>query len=589
MSAHVSERSFQQRYLALLDELKENPQQFEVLASQGHCIALAGPGSGKTKTITAKVARLLNEEVASPRGIACITYSNECANEIAHRLSQLGIEPSSRFFLGTVHSFCFNHIARPYGAMAQMPIANEVATDAEQLHLKREALAYAGVPIKRATERSFDALRREPLSRMGVWYGDHPKLGKAIVYYERVLAERGKTDFNEMVRVAVTLVHQHPWVANVLRAKFPVIVVDEYQDLGYGLHRLVTRLQTSGVRLVAVGDPDQSIYAFAGAKPHWLIELYEKHLKTNEAFRLHKNYRCGQRIIDLSILALGQERSFEATRGENGVIEAYSAEGGHSAQITHAVDVILPKLVAQGVPLGEVGFLYPNAGVCRSIADVLTARGIAFRGGKDVRYPKTAVTEMIELAALWAIEGVHNPDIRLSTVLSRWRQVLEIDLSSSAGLAAKKAFVGYLWRHRTPSLSLSSWLQGLCALGIDTQLGSIAEKDREQRALAGLVAAASSLGPLHSWTLKDFAMTRVKGKMPQLVTIHSSKGLEYDVTIIIGLESLSFTNIVNDEDKRKLYVGLSRARKSVHLYWSGEAQPIIADLVRDGKIDVIKV
>lgn len=569
--------------------MKENPQQCEVLDSRGHCIALAGPGSGKTKTITAKIARLLIEEVVAPRGIACITYSNECANEIAHRLSYLGIESSPRFFLGTVHSFCYKHIARPYGEMAGLPIPDQVETEAEQERLKREALVFAGIPVKKSAIRAFESLRREPLRRTGEWYGDRPKLGKAIMQYERVLAERGKTDFDEMVRIAVTLVHRHPWVANVLRAKFPVIVVDEYQDLGYGLHTLVTKLQSSGVRLVAVGDPDQSIYGFAGAKPQWLEELFRRHCASNEAVRLRKNYRCGQRIIDLSVLALGEERHFDAHRDDDGVINAYAVGGDATAQAVHAVDTILPLLKSQGVPLGEVGFLYPNATVGEAIANELTARGIAFRGGGKLLYPRTGITDFVELAALWVIEGVENPDVRLSSVLTRWRQVLDIDLTSSAGLAAKTELVGHLWRNRLPDMPLSVWLSGLCALGLDNQLETTTEKEREQNALAALVAAAAPGGALQDWTLQDFAMVRVKGRLPQLVTIHSSKGLEYDAAIIIGLESLSFDNVVTDEDRRKLYVALSRARKSVHLLWSGTTPPLVADLLGGGEITEVRI
>jgi superfamily I DNA/RNA helicase len=84
-------------------------------------------------------------------------------------------------------------------------------------------------------------------------------------------------------------------------------------------------------------------------------------------------------------------------------------------------------------------------------------------------------------------------------------------------------------------------------------------------------------------------MVRVKGRLPQLVTIHSSKGLEYDAAIIIGLESLSFDDVVTDEDRRKLYVALSRARKSVHLLWSGTTPPLVADLLGGGEITEVRI
>jgi len=91
-------------YLKATDELRENPGQWAAYNSTGHCVVLAGPGSGKTKTLTLKLARLLSEEVAEPRGVACITYNNECARELENRLDALGINPGGRIFVGTVHS-----------------------------------------------------------------------------------------------------------------------------------------------------------------------------------------------------------------------------------------------------------------------------------------------------------------------------------------------------------------------------------------------------------------------------------------------------------------------------------------------------
>jgi superfamily I DNA/RNA helicase len=578
MSVPVSEKSFRERYLALLEELKDNPRQLDVIESTSHCIALAGPGSGKTKTITAKVARLLYEEVPHPRGVACITYSTECASEIALRLSRLGIEPSSRFFLGTVHSFCFNHIARPFGAIGGHPISDQVAEEGVQKALKQQALKLADFDTRNSSIKRFDAFRREPLSRTESWASEDPRRSQVVLHYERALQEHGATDFDEMVRIAVTLVHTQDWVGKVIQAKFPVIVVDEYQDLGYGLHKLVTKLQESGVRLIAVGDPDQSIYSFTGARPALLQDLYDRHLPKGEAVALTKNYRCAQRIIDLSVVALGQERAYEAHRADDGFVEPHIIAGGMEAQAAYAIDVLIPRLEAAGISRGEIGLLYRDKNACKAIADVLNAKRMSFRGGKDVRYPKTPLTDMIELAALWSIQGLENDEPRLSTVLSRWRQVLNVDPSSSIGFAAKSKFINFLWGHRDPDLAFSEWLRGLCDLGIAEMLESVPEKEREQKAFTTLIEATAQEGKLLGWSLKEFASTRLKGQLPHLITIHSSKGLEYDAAIIMGLEGLP--SKVENEERRKLYVAMTRARKVVHLLWSGETPPLIRSFIK---------
>ncbi len=101
-------------YLDAAEELRPNNAQWQAYESTGHCVVLAGPGSGKTKTLTIKLARILAEDVKAPRGVACITYNNECARELEDRLGALGVEPGKRVFVGTVHSFSLTQILIPY-------------------------------------------------------------------------------------------------------------------------------------------------------------------------------------------------------------------------------------------------------------------------------------------------------------------------------------------------------------------------------------------------------------------------------------------------------------------------------------------
>ena len=105
-------------YLRGAEDLRRNERQWQAYESTGHCVLLAGPGSGKTKTLTVKLARMLSEDVNEPRGIACITYNNECARELETRPDALGISPNGRGFIGTVHSFSLTQILFPYAKLA---------------------------------------------------------------------------------------------------------------------------------------------------------------------------------------------------------------------------------------------------------------------------------------------------------------------------------------------------------------------------------------------------------------------------------------------------------------------------------------
>ena len=129
-------------YMKVADELVSNDEQWTGYESQGHFVVLAGPGSGKTKVLTTKLARILHEDVEVPRGVACVTYSNECARELKRRLAKLGIRPDRRTFVGTVHSFCFQHVIIPFAHLSGLNIANpiRVVTTSEQSKCFADAL-----------------------------------------------------------------------------------------------------------------------------------------------------------------------------------------------------------------------------------------------------------------------------------------------------------------------------------------------------------------------------------------------------------------------------------------------------------------
>lgn len=139
-------------YLAAAEELRPNLAQWQVYQSAGHCVALAGPGSGKTKTMTIKLARVLEEDVQAPRGVACITYNNECARELEDRLFALGVESGKRVFIGTVHSFSLTQILIPYadslgvGLPAQFQIADSQQRRVALARAHREVIGGGGNP-----------------------------------------------------------------------------------------------------------------------------------------------------------------------------------------------------------------------------------------------------------------------------------------------------------------------------------------------------------------------------------------------------------------------------------------------------------
>ena len=295
----MSSPSSSSRYLGMSRALRDNRGQWEAYQSIGHCIVLAGPGSGKTKTLALKLARILAEDVSAPRGVACITFSQECSRELVRRLDVLGIKESSRLFIGTVHGFCLRHLLVPYSRLANLGLPHPIEVSTiEQNRAIFEAVSVQLFGARNSyRQHQVDNHRRAHFDRQSPEWQSEPELAQIAEAYERELHGRGLVDFEDLVIYGQHLVTQHDWVLPLIRAKFPVLAVDEYQDLGVGLHRIVKRLAfNGGVRLFAVGDADQSVYGFNGADSSLLLELAAR--DDVQCVRLSLNYRCAIGIID---------------------------------------------------------------------------------------------------------------------------------------------------------------------------------------------------------------------------------------------------------------------------------------------------
>jgi len=359
-------------YLRVAAELRRNPGQWAAYNSTGHCIVLAGPGSGKTKTLTIKLARMLSEDVDAPRGIACITYNNECARELEQRLDALGVEPGGRVFIGTVHSFSLTQIILPYAKLAglDLPDGFRVAT----LHEQRGALQLAfervigGSGNPNDLSFSMGNYRRSILNRDSEqWRTTNPQLAALVEAYEEELRAHNLIDFDDMPLLAVKALKNNQWLQRAILAKYPILFVDEYQDLGRALHSIVMGLCFStGIRLFAVGDVDQSIYGFTGAHPDLLQRLAER--EDVETVKLRFNYRCGSRIVEAAQYALGEDRDYQAPEGaEEGTIFFHPRAGAYEQQANHLFSTVLPAALTRipGVLFGDVAVIYC---VFRSIA-----------------------------------------------------------------------------------------------------------------------------------------------------------------------------------------------------------------------------
>lgn len=567
-------------YLVAAEDLRRNARQWDAYESSGHCVVLAGPGSGKTKTLTIKMSRMLAEDVRPPRGIACITYNNQCVRELHKRLGALGVEDGSRAFIGTVHSFCLRNVVEPYAKLAGLTIPEPLAVAAPREQDRFFAAAVDTIIGNENPSRvrtPFDEFRRTVIDRSSEQWCENDRYAPLVVEYERLLYDAGKIDFDAMVMLGLKLIREHSWVRKALRAKYPILVVDEYQDLGVPLHQIVLALCfDAGIRLLAVGDPDQSIYGFTGARPALLDDLAAR--EEVEAIRLQLNYRCGRTIIAASETALPDPRGFESAEGHTGVVQDYQCTNGFDHQVKVAVENLIPQALARhsGRQLGDIGVLYQNRDQGGQIASAVEEAGIPYvRFDQGNPYARTPLTQWLEDCASWCAGGWRQGDPRLSGLIRTWLRFNPSATTDSDMATCRRLLVKFLFENRTPDVLLSTWLATMKDRRFWASLEDDPTMADELEALECLCTSAADGKPLAKYTVANFGGQRGSPDRLNLTTIHSAKGLEYDVVIMLGLEEgrFPYTYRASEqsiaESRRLFYVALTRAKHEVHLLWSG--------------------
>ena len=558
-----------------LQEISEDDMQFAAYKAVNNTVVIAGPGSGKTTVLTLKVMQLLAEMIYPPRGLACLTYSTEAVREFKSRLVKLGLEKRKNVFLGTVHSFCLSEIITPFAALYpqyKIPLPIRIISEAEKNRLFNSQ-NYEGTPklidVDKERTRNIKGISRVAIESYDIAL-------KAAISFEELLIQNEYLDFISMVKKSVELIKNESYVRKALEAKYPWIIVDEYQDLGKPLHELIlTLLNLTRIKVFAVGDADQSIYDFQGAAPDYLIELSQR--QDVSCIHLKNNYRSSQTIVDASEYVLKSSRGYIASgklQDYHAKLEFIECSKGMDEQYERVIEQI-SRFHTEGIPYHEIAVLVGNNKQVTELAQECSRQNIpAYIARQTFRL--TDLIIWIQNCAKWVSDKC---SVSFDEICSTWKSFISQKriISEDDYFLLKRTIFQTLTASKVYKDNLSEWL---CYL--DKKVGIVSAFTASERYPDEIDNYNKLLETARSHdtqlTIKFLTRLGIPENQVVLTTRHSSKGLEFDVVILPGMEKDSFPSYYDNtprklaEARRLCFVSVSRARKACILIRSKNLQ-----------------
>lgn len=559
-----------------IKQILSDSQQAKAYLSKGNTTVIAGPGSGKTSVLTLKVLRLLENDIRAPQGIGCITYSREAAREIRERLQLLGYKSHGNSFFGTVHSFCIAEVLIPFAKLydyfnLHLPI--KIASNKDRNKFFNEALSELQFNTHDVSMTEMN--RERKIGIIGQSKIDIPSYDialKVATKYEELMHTKGLIDFDDIVNYSTILIQKEEFVRKCIEAKFPWLLIDEYQDLGKPLHEIVlTLILQTKIKIFAVGDPDQSIYGFQGAVPAYLEELSSFN-KINKIVLL-QNYRSNQEIINASEIVLEQNRGYKAVtrQAERAEFQFHICKSEMADQFSLVTDTLIPQFTSEGVSLEEIAVLVGTNSEVNSLAAHLSKESIPFYISRH-DFEQTELIQWIENCAKWTLNNLSTSFDNIFN--SWWKFLLQNDLNSKSDEIQEKT---KLWALMTANQinrgDFKTWLITLVnGLSLKIILKNNLFLPDEIDNIEKLIMTIDE-----NFDLRSFAeLERPKNKIT-IATRHSSKGLEFEVVIMLGMEEDRFPSFLAkqheaqlEESSRICFVCISRAKRVCVLVRSEE-------------------
>ncbi len=603
-----------------------NPAQQEAVeAINGPVLILAGPGSGKTRVITHRVAYLIRVVGVNPRRIMAVTFTNKAAREMEERLNKLVSASVRELTLGTFHAICAR-ILRQDGKAINVDKNFSIYDDDDQISLIKRSLQDLALDPKQFAPRALQSVissaksqMQEPSDLHGKSYFDEVTK-RVYERYQKLLTDSAALDFDDLLLKTVILFRQNPKILERYQQRYMHIQVDEFQDTNLVQYELVKQLAGKYRNVCVVGDPDQSIYSWRAADIRNILN-FEKDFPDAKVVLLEQNYRSTQMILDAAthVISANKQRKPKElwTENEKGlppnVIETYSAE--EEAQwVVNEID----KLVRSGeVKSGDCAVMYRTNAQSRALEEAFIRYGMPYKLVAGTRfYERREVKDVIaylrliqnpfDTVSLRRVINVPQRGIgeRSLDELTRWAESQGVNEYKALQLLAEseesneelpfsartvKVLSGFavmienfieknweldmvrLFDHVVEKSGYKQYITGLVD-GEDRwenvmELRGVAQDYRDLPAGEGLTAFLEGVA-----LVSDVDDLPEKVDTVTLITLHQAKGLEFPVVFIIGMEEgiLPHYKSIDDpaqleEERRLCYVGITRAKKKVYL------------------------
>lgn len=589
-----------------LDKLNDK-QKEAVLHMDGPCLVIAGAGSGKTKVLTTRIANLIDSGV-SPYNILAITFTNKAAKEMRERLELL--VPNNNAFVGTFHSFGVRIIRENYdllGLNRNFTIldSDDVTTIIKRIMKEKNIDSKECAPAYIRNRISFIKNENMSIAEIEKFFNTPAEKIAYEIYkeYINILKNNNSVDFDDLLLLPVKLFKNNPEVLEKYQDRFKYILIDEYQDTNEVQYSLTKLLAKKHQNIFIVGDPDQSIYMFRGANYKNILN-FEKDYKNAVIIPLEENYRSTSNILNAanSVIRNNKERKEKnlwSSKGE-GVKVKYLRAYDEKNEVDLVISEI-KKLLEAGYKKKDIAIFYRTNGQARVVEEQFLKANLPYKVvGSFYFYARKEIKDLIcylrlilnsdDEISLRRIINVPKRKIGPSTInnLENMARAMNVSMFEAIETGKELEFKNLILELRkdSESLSLTELIDDILdksgmrkeyetegSLEADLRLENLEEFKSITASFEEQTGSVNLGDFLEEISLvADIEEHKESNDEVTLMTIHSAKGLEFDVVFLIGMEEGIFPHqnaFVEEngieEERRLCYVGITRAREKLYL------------------------